>query len=70
MDQTYLNRGSTVEGGGDVVPFTTVGPEHRYEFFILVIVPRSSLDVWVEGFSPSLRKTVRHSHYQMGRRLL
>ena len=51
----YLDRWPTVEGGSDVVPFATVDLEHCDEFLILVITPRSSFDVRVEGFSPSLK---------------
>jgi len=53
----YLDWWSTVEGGGDVIPFTTVDPEHRDEFVILVIAPRSSFNVWVESLPPSLKWT-------------
>jgi len=52
----YLDRWSSVEGGSDVVPFTTVDAEHRDEVVILVVTPRSSSDIRVEGFSPSLRR--------------
>jgi len=54
-DWMYLDRWPTVEGGSDVVPFTTMDAEHCDEFLILVITPRSSFDVRVEGFSPSLK---------------
>ena len=53
----YLDRWTTVEGGSDVVPFTTVDPEHCDEFLIFVFAPRSSFDVRVKGFSPSLKRT-------------
>lgn len=52
----YLDWWPTVEGGSDVVPFTTVDPEHCAEFLILVFAPRSSFDVRVESFSPSLKR--------------
>ena len=51
----YLDRWSTVEGGSDVVPFTAVDTEHLDELIVLVVTPRPSSNVWVEGFSPSLR---------------
>lgn len=51
----YLNRWSAVEGGSNVIPFTTVDAEHCDEFLILVLTPRSSSDVRVEGFSPPLK---------------
>ena len=54
---TYLDRWSTVEVGGDVVPFTTVDPEHENESIVLVIAPRSSFDARVESLSPSLECT-------------
>ena len=50
----YLDRRSPVEAGGDVVPFTTMGLEHRDELAGLVVVLRSSSDIRIEGFSPLL----------------
>ena len=50
----YLDWWPTIEGGGDVVPFTTMDPKHCDEFLILMITPGSSFNVRVEGFSPSL----------------
>ena len=46
---------STVEEGSDVVPFTTMDPEHRDELFILMLAPWSAFDVRVESLSPSLQ---------------
>ena len=52
----YLNQQSTVERGSDVVPFTAVNLEHRDELVILMIAPRYSSDLRVEGLSPLLRQ--------------
>ena len=53
---SYLDRRPAVEGGGDVIPLATVDAEHCDEFLILVLAPRSSPDVRIEGFSPSLKR--------------
>ena len=53
----YLDWQSTVEGSGDVVPLATVDLEHRDKLIVFQVTPRSSLDIRVEGLSPSLRWT-------------
>jgi hypothetical protein len=66
MNLMYLYRWPTVEGGGDIVPFAAVDPKHLDEFVILVLAPRSSSDVRVESFSPSLQWIGQSCPYATG----